>query len=193
MEKQHITCLVALDLSVAFNTVDHPTLLSILNSKFGIEDKALQWFNQYLRPRSFKVTINGNYSSDKDLTVSVPQGSCARANIFNLYCSPLHEVIPSDLLLSGFADDHNVQRSFKASSREEETITLTLMEQCMLNIKCWMDEMWLKMNPAKTEFIYFGYFRQITKCTIHAMDVAGDLIPRIDLIHDNICSQLAVS
>ena len=98
MEKQHVTWpRVALDLSAAFDTVDHPTLLSVLKHKFSIEDKALQWFDQYLRPRSFKVTINGNYSSDKDLSVSVPQGSCAGANIFNLYCSPLHEVIPADL------------------------------------------------------------------------------------------------
>ena len=49
MEKQCITCLVALDLSAAFDTVDHPTLLAILNTKFGLEDKALQWFDQYLR------------------------------------------------------------------------------------------------------------------------------------------------
>ena len=75
MENQCITCLVALDLSAVFDTVDHPTLLSVLKHKFSIEDKALQWFDQYLRPRSFKVTINGNYSLDKDLTVSVPQGS----------------------------------------------------------------------------------------------------------------------
>ena len=119
-----------------FNTVDHPTLLAILNTKFGLEDKALQWFDQYLRPRSFKVTINGKYSLDKDLTVRVPQGSCAGENIFNLYCSPLHEVIPRDLQLSGFADDHSVQKSFKASSREKETNTLSAMEHCMLKVKC---------------------------------------------------------
>ena len=135
MEKQHITCLVALDLSAAFDTVDHQTLLAILKHKFGLEKTALQWFDQYLRPRSFKVTINGKESSERDLTVSVPQGSCAEANIFNLYCSPLHEVIPPDLQLSGFADDHSVRKSFKASDREEELNTVTLIEACMLNIK----------------------------------------------------------
>ena len=144
MEKQHITCLMALDLSAAFNTVDYPTLLSVLKHKFGMEDKALQWFDQYLRPRSFKVTINGKYSSDKDLTISIPQGSCAGANIFNLYCLPLQEVVPHDLQLSGFVDDHSVRKSFNASRREEESSTLLSMETCMLNIKNWMDEMRLK-------------------------------------------------
>ena len=182
MEKQHVTCLVALDLSAAFDTVDHLTLLSILKCKFGLENNAIQWFDQYLRPRSFKVTINGKNSSEKDLSVSVPQGSCAGANIFNLYCSPLHEVIPPDLQLSGFADDHSVRKSFKASHREEEFSTVTSMEACMLNIKNWMDEMRLKMNPSKMEFIYFGFNRQLTKCNIHELNVAGDLIPRTDLI-----------
>ena len=49
-------------------------------------------------------------------------------------------------------------------------------------VKCWMDEMRLKMNPAKTEFIYFGYTRQLSKCTSDSINVARDLIPRTDLI-----------
>ena len=105
MEKQHVTCLVALDLSAAFDTVDHRLFLQYLSISLDLRKTALQWFDQYLRPRSFKVTINGKESSERDLTVSVPQDSCAGANIFNLYCSPLHEVIPPDLQLSGFADD----------------------------------------------------------------------------------------
>ena len=105
METQSITSLVVLDLSAAFDTVDHEILLSIPSNKYGIKSKVLKWFDQYLRPRSFKVTINGAYSKERDLEVSVPQGSCAGANIFNLYCLPLQDVVPDDLQLSGFADD----------------------------------------------------------------------------------------
>ena len=72
MEKQSIISLVAIDLSAAFDTVNHDTLLHILNAKYGIEDTALKWFDQYLRPRSFKVTIDRKYSKPRDLTVSVP-------------------------------------------------------------------------------------------------------------------------
>ena len=84
---------------------------------------ALKWFDQYLRPRSFKATVNGVYSKDRDLMVSVPQGSCVGANIFNLYCSPLQDVVPDDLQLSSFADDHSVRKTFKAGNTDEETTT----------------------------------------------------------------------
>ena len=89
MERQSVTSLITIDLSAAFNTVDHDILLKILNSKFGIESKALQWFKSYLYPISFKVIIDDLYSKENDLTVSVPQGSYAGAAIFNLYCTPL--------------------------------------------------------------------------------------------------------
>ena len=113
-EHQSIVALVAIDLSAAFDTGDHNILLDILNSKYGISGKALKWFDRYLHPRSFKVVINNKYSKGHSLEVSILPGSCAGANIFNLYCSTLHEVIPPNLDLSGFADDHSVRKQFKA-------------------------------------------------------------------------------
>ena len=56
MERQHITSLVILDLSAAFDTVYHDILLQIPEQKFGFCDKALKWFQNYLKPRSFRVT-----------------------------------------------------------------------------------------------------------------------------------------
>ena len=52
MERQEITALVALDLSVAFDTVDHSVLLNVLHNQFGITGNALNWYNTYLRPPS---------------------------------------------------------------------------------------------------------------------------------------------
>ena len=172
----------ALDLSAAFNTVDHDILLSILRNKYGIYGKVLKWFDEYLRPRSFKVAVKGTYNKERNVEVSVPQGSCAGASIFNLYCLPLQDVVPQDLQLSGFADDHSIRRSFKANNRQEECETNAKLEQCLLNVKKWMDEARLKMNPAKTEFIYFGNIGQLQKCIISTINVAGDLILRSDTI-----------
>ena len=116
-------------------------LLQVLTAKFGITGQALKWFSSYLRDRSFKVVINDKYSKPHSLTVSVPQGSCVGASIFNLYCSTLHEIIPKDLTLSSFADDHSMRKSFKAGSSMDETETIQTLEGCMLNIKSWMDSM----------------------------------------------------
>ena len=182
MEAQSITSLVALDLSAAFNTVNHEILLSILSNKYGIKSQALKWFDQYLRPRSFKVTVNGAHSKERDLEVSVPQGSCVGVNIFNLYCLPLQDVVPDDLQLSGFADDHSVRKAFKAGNTNEEISTIAKLESCLLSIKQWMDQARLKMNPSKMEFIYFGNAPQLLKCTIESINVAEDLILRSDVI-----------
>ena len=181
-EKKSITALVAIDLSAAFDTVDHDILLQILNAKYGIAGQALKWFDNYLSERSFKVVIGDKYSKPHGLTVSVPQGSCAGASIFNLYCSTLHEIIPKDLTLSGFADDHSVRRTFMADSCNDEAETNITLENCMLKIKSWMDSMRLKMNPNKTEFIYFGSKQQLKKCKIESLKVSEDLIPRADMI-----------
>ena len=182
MEMQRITSLVTIDLSAAFDTVDHDVLLNILKCKFGIEHNALKWFDNYLRPHRFKVIIEDMHSKERDLTVSVPQGSCAGAAIFNLYCAPLEDVIPKDLQISGFADDHSVRTSFHANNRTAELATKETMESCMLNIKQWMDTARLKMNPSKTEFIYFSHRAQLSKCAVDSITVAGDLILRSNIV-----------
>ena len=173
---------MAIDLSAAFDTIDHKILLQILSAKYGITGQALKWFDRYLSDRSFNVVIGDKYSKPHSLTVSVPQGSCVGASVFNLYCSTLHEIIPKDLALSSFADDHSVRRSFRAGCRKDESETNQILEECMLNIKSWMDSMCLKMNPSKTEFIYFGSKPQLKKCEVQSLKVSGDLIQRVDMI-----------
>ena len=50
MEHQEITCVVLLDLSAAFDTVDHGLLISILEDRYGITERALDWYRSYLSP-----------------------------------------------------------------------------------------------------------------------------------------------
>ena len=167
-----------MDLSAAFNMVDHEVLTTILRNKFGVTDTALQWFYSYLQPRQFKVCVNKSYSSEISLKYSVPQGSCAGANVFNLYCSPLGEVVGLDLALSGFTDDHSIRTEFSANNREEELYCINKIQDTMITIKSWMDAMRLKLNPSKTEFIYFGHRLQLRKCMEDSINMTGDTIQR---------------
>ena len=72
------------------------------------------------------------------------------------------------LELNGFADDHSVQRSFKAKSREDEYSMITTTEKLMLKIKEWMDVVRLKMNESKTKFMLLGSKQHLKKCTTNS-------------------------
>ena len=74
INKQHVTLLVALDLSAAFDTIKQEILLSRLLINFGVEGTVLKWFSSYLKGRSQGVSVNGTVSETFDLNCGVPQG-----------------------------------------------------------------------------------------------------------------------
>ena len=67
MNRQHVTLLVLLDLSAAFDTVDHNILLDSLKLKVGVSGKVLDWFSSYLLNRTQRVSINGTLSDSFEL------------------------------------------------------------------------------------------------------------------------------
>ena len=89
MNSQRVTLLVLLDLSAAFDTVDHGILLRRLNTTFGIRGKVLKWFSSYLLGRSQCILFDGVKSDSFDLRSGVPQGSCLGPLLFVVYASKL--------------------------------------------------------------------------------------------------------
>ena len=81
MDEQNVTALAALDLSAAFDTMDHQVFVQVLNKKFGICGHALDWLETYLRPLTLQVQIGTALSRKKYF--SVPQGSCAGPVLYN--------------------------------------------------------------------------------------------------------------
>ena len=175
-----ITAVIILDLSGAFNTVDYNLLLEVLGKRFGIKDKALHWYEQYLKPRRFRVCINDNYLPEKTMEFSVPQGSTQDVFLFISYASTLDEVVPKDLQLNGFANDHVIQKGFKT---RDEPSTIAAMESTMLDVKSRVDAVCLKMNKSKTEFIYFGSKHMLKKCNINTVSINGEYIGRSDKVN----------
>lgn len=85
MNSQHVTLLVLLDLSAAFDTVSHDVLLDRLHNDVGLRGNALKWFHSYLSQRSQRVSIHGTLSNYFELDCGVPQGSCLGSLLFIVY------------------------------------------------------------------------------------------------------------
>ena len=71
----NVCALVLLDLSAAFDTVDHQTLIRVLSSRFGVADLALNWCSSYLNQRSQTFHVGAHQSGPHAIDCSVPQGS----------------------------------------------------------------------------------------------------------------------
>ena len=92
IENQRVTTLMAVDLSTAFDTVDHSILILVLRERFGITETALSWFESYHHPWYCKVNVGTTYSKNRELVCSMPQGSCAGPILFTVYASTIESV-----------------------------------------------------------------------------------------------------
>ena len=113
MKSQEVTALVALDLSVAFDTVNHNLLLVILRSHFGIDGTPLAWIKSYLNNRSFQVLVGSTLLDPIEVPYAVPQGRLLGPVLFICYIATLDDIIQDiSTSLLGYADDHAVYDGF---------------------------------------------------------------------------------
>ena len=88
-DKKNVVVLVLLDLSAAFDTIDHDILITRLSTTFGIRGTVLDWFRSYLSERYQSVCIDGTSSSPKTLQFDVPQGSVLGPIMYTLYTTSI--------------------------------------------------------------------------------------------------------
>ena len=106
MNEQHVTLLVLLDLSAAFDTIHHNKLIGHLESDLGITDHALAWLKSYLSDRFQRVSVNGSLSDQFPLKQGVPQGSCLGPLLFTIYTRKLFQIVERHLpQVHCYADD----------------------------------------------------------------------------------------
>ena len=87
MDRQEVCFFVLLDLSSAFDTIDHKTITDVLEYQFGVTDKALEWIKSFLSNRKQRVDLDNNFPEVCDVKYGVPQGSCLGPILFLFYVS----------------------------------------------------------------------------------------------------------
>ena len=182
-EEQKGLLLTGLDLSAAFDTVDHSILIMALKNKYGISGLALEWFKDYLRNRSVQVEIENSIPEAVGILFSVPQGSCAGTVLYNMYSSKMGKLTQGYLVnLLHYADDKTLYNSFNLNSKGEGDSKRHNMENCLSGIVKWTSENRLKLKNEKTEFIAFASERQRKKVTSMAIGIEGIKVGAVDEI-----------
>ena len=156
LDERQAVFLLLLDLSAAFDTVNHSTLLSRLQLRYGITGQALFWLKSYLCNRTQTVSINNVLSSSRTLDFGVPQGSVLGPILFSLYTAPITDIICSHgLNYHLYADDTQLYLAFDPACNEDLATAKLTVENCVADIRIWMSQNHLKLNDDKSELLVF--------------------------------------
>ena len=159
LDKRHVSLLTLLDLSSAFDTIDHSIILNRLSYLYGISSTCLSWFRSYLSNRRQSVAITNRISSTKECHYGVPQGSVLGPILFVLYIQPLSNLIKRhSLKVHLFADDIQIKTSILPQHVHS---AISSVETCISDVKYWMIENKLQLNDEKTECLLIHQ----SKCT----------------------------
>ena len=112
-ENQEAMQIIAINLSAAFDRWTMTSYSLFSKKKARINGNVFNWCESYLRPRTCQVNIGKAYSNKKNLTFSIPQGSCVGPWYYLVYASTLQSVVEKPITINGYADDHILKDKFK--------------------------------------------------------------------------------
>ena len=162
LEHDEISAVIMLDMSAAFDVVDHPILLDKLKS-YGLQNCALSWLESYLIGRKQRVLIDGCLSDPLDLEAGVPQGSILGPLLYICFTNDLPEVVHDHLAENNtlfnvhcsscggiccFADDS----TYSISSKDPEILKQDIDNKYKL-ISRYMASNKLVLNTDKTHLL----------------------------------------
>ena len=174
VDKGDVAALVLLDMSAAFDTVDHQILLQRLRLSFGVDGKVLQWISSYL-DRRHEIVRRGSLRSDIHAVSSgVPQGSVLGPLLFIIYTADLIALIEKHQLIPHlYADDTQLYGSCPAS---QAAGLITKLSSCLQEVANWLGSNRLQLNTSKTEFIWFATSRRLQSLMSMPLQIGADII-----------------
>ena len=184
MDNNKGVILALLDLSAAFDTVDHAQLLARLQKRIGLQGTVLEWFSSYLKDRKQTVSIGANSSSDPSvLHYGVPQGSVLGPILFIVYTLPIGDIARRyTIFIHIYADDTQLYITFDI--RGDPSTAIQRLEECIAWIKAWMERNHLKINDDKTEIIILTPSTATNKVQIPSVQVGNSTIAPVPVVRN---------
>ena len=184
-DRQNATIMALLDLSAAFDTVNHAIYIDRLSSDYGFEGAPLSWMSSYLSQRSQQVVVNGKRSESVHLSTGFPQGGGAGPWAYSRYTQPIARIIQLfSILYHFFADDTQLYKQFRTSNVRDQLSAKELLEKCIHGVSQWMQLNRLKLNMNKTECIIFGTKPQLSKLSFDTITVCNETITSVSSVRN---------
>ena len=173
MENRDASLLIMMDLSKAFDSLQHNILLDKLKLS-GLSDSALAWIESYLKDRKQIVRVNSIYSDEVTLECGVPQGSILGPLLFLLYVNDLPSAIKHGTV-GQFADDGQIVYNYKAKDNDALCYVQANINDDMKSVSSWFAANSLLLNTKKTKIMAIGH-KKVTNGTLPILTVDNQTI-----------------
>ncbi len=161
LDKNKLVGTIILDLSKAFDTMNHDILLRKMEA-YGVRGRELQWFQDYLSGRRQRVCVEKEESDWARAQKGVPQGSILGPLLFTIYVNDLPNEAEK-CQIKQYADDTTMSYAADTVGKLED-----VLEKELNSIDRWVDRNRLKLNVKKTQLLLLG-----RKSRMHQLDSVG--------------------
>ena len=181
LDKNCCAVLLMLDLSAAFDTIDHSILLQQLEYTYGISGPALLWFKSYLEGRTQKVAVGSVHSDSIKLNFGVPQGSVLGPRLYCMFSKPIGEICKRhNMLYHCYADDSQIYLVIEPINNWNDISAR--LEACIADISSWMKVNLLKLNQDKTELILFAPKHRVKELSNCQLVLDGTIVTDVKCV-----------
>jgi Reverse transcriptase (RNA-dependent DNA polymerase) len=159
-----ITLLGLLDMSAAFDCVDHVTLLRRLDLGFGLTDDVIKWIRSFLTGRTQQVADNGALSTTQPVFFCIPQGYVLGPIFYVLNIAELESIVDRpEMKLHQYADDSHIYVSVPVS---DVSVAADRFSACLADVNRWLSSSRLRLNPSKTQVMWLSSRQQLQQVDI---------------------------
>ena len=167
IDRDQVSLLALLDVSAAFDTVDHSILLERLSTSYGLSGMAFAWLESYITGRVQVIHVGGRQSTPATVYFGVSQGSVLGPVLYVLYTADIIKLVESFGLRAHLYADDTQLYGYCCPSTSAELSTKVL--QAIDSIHAWMSSNRLSLNTGKTQFIWFGTRAGLAKRDMHQL------------------------